>query len=194
MGADADADVVSLERIEFTDWRDVHAWARLPEACRYQPWGPNTEEQTRAFVRAAVEAWTHRPQGRFAFVARRHGAVVGMGELRIRSVPQRQGEISYIVHPRAWGAGTGTAIGRGLLRHGFETLGLHRIHATCDPRNLASARVLRKLGMTWEGRHRQVALIRDGWRDSEVFGILEDEWPPRLPASPVRPPRPGRAS
>lgn len=54
--------------------------------------------------------------------------------------------------------------------------GLQRIYATCDPRNLASARILGKLGMTWEGRHRHTALIRDGWRDSDVFSILEDEW------------------
>ncbi|MFE1415274.1 hypothetical protein ACIGFK_02705 [Streptomyces sp. NPDC085524] len=30
--------------------------------------------------------------------------------------------------------------------------------------------------MTWEARHRHTALIRDGWRDSEMFSILEDEW------------------
>lgn len=70
----------------------------------------------------------------------------------------------------------GTAIGGELLTRGFGPLGLHRIHATCDPRNLASARVLAKLGMTHEGRHRHTALIRDGWRDSEVFSILDEEW------------------
>jgi RimJ/RimL family protein N-acetyltransferase len=167
---------VELKKIEFADWRDVHAWARLPDVCRFQPWGPNTEEQTRAFVCSAVEAWTHAPQRRFAYAARFEGAVVGMGEMHIRSFEQRQGEISYIVHPRMWGAGVGTAIGTQLLRQGFEALGLHRIHATCDPRNVASARVLRKLGMTWEGRQRHTALIRDGWRDSEMFSILKDEW------------------
>ncbi len=165
-----------MRRIELTDWRDVHAWACLPEACRFQLWGPNTEEQTHAFVVSAVEAWTRGPQSRFAFTARLAEAVVGMGELRIRNTEQCQGEIAYIVHPKMWGAGVGTAIGTGLLRHGFETLGLHRIYATCDPRNVASARVLRKLGMTLEGRLRHVALIRDGWRDSELFSILEYEW------------------
>ncbi|TDC62622.1 GNAT family N-acetyltransferase [Streptomyces hainanensis] len=91
---------VSLRRIELTDWRDVHSWACLPEACRFQPWGPNTEEQTRAFVLSAVEGWAHRPQRRFAFVARYGGAVVGMGELRVRSVEHRQGELAYVVHPK----------------------------------------------------------------------------------------------
>ncbi|MGW2162047.1 hypothetical protein [Nonomuraea sp. NPDC001699] len=36
--------------------------------------------------------------------------------------------------------------------------------------------MLSKLGMTWEGRHRHTALIRAGWRDSELFSIIEDEW------------------
>ena len=53
---------------------------------------------------------------------------------------------------------------------------MHRIYATCDPRNVASSRVLGKLGMTREGRLRHTSLIRDGWRDSDVFSILDDEW------------------
>ncbi|MFB6877881.1 GNAT family N-acetyltransferase [Streptomyces sp. NPDC056323] len=80
------------------------------------------------------------------------------------------------MHPRVWGRGVVTVIGRELLGRGFGLIGLHRIHATCDPRNVASARVLGKLGMTHEGRHRHTALIRDGWRDSEVFSILDQEW------------------
>ncbi|MER6399448.1 GNAT family protein [Kitasatospora sp. NPDC001603] len=55
-----------------------------------------------------------------------------MGELGIRNRRHRQGEIAYIVHPRAWGRGVGTAIGRELLSRGFGELGLHRIYASCD--------------------------------------------------------------
>jgi [ribosomal protein S5]-alanine N-acetyltransferase len=80
------------------------------------------------------------------------------------------------VHPRLWGRGVGTATGRALVRIGFEELGLHRIVGTCDPRNLASAAVLRKVGLTYEGHLRHTQLIRDGWRDSLTFSILEDEW------------------
>ncbi|QHY94419.1 Spermidine N(1)-acetyltransferase [Streptomyces sp. S4.7] len=167
---------VTLDRIALDDWRDVHSWARLAEACRFQPWGPNTEDQTRDFVKAAVEAWSHEPRQRFAHVVRFEGAVVGMGELRVRSHTYRQGEISYLVHPRVWGRGLGTEVGRSLLSLGFDQLGLHRIYATCDPRNLGSSRVLAKLGMTYEGHHRHTAWIRDGWRDSLMFGILEEEW------------------
>jgi RimJ/RimL family protein N-acetyltransferase len=53
---------------------------------------------------------------------------------------------------------------------------LHRIFATCDPRNTASAHVLQKVGMRLEGRLRDTMLIRDGWRDSLVYSVLEHEW------------------
>ncbi|MFC9295019.1 GNAT family N-acetyltransferase [Streptomyces sp. NPDC057011] len=174
---------VTLGRIELADWWAVHSWASLDEVCRFQTWGPNSEEQTCEFVTTAVEAWSHIPQNRFAYVARVGGDAVGMGELHVRSRGQRQGEITYAVHPRVWGQGVGTAIARELLARGFEDLGLHRVYATCDPRNRGSARVLSKLGMTREGRLRHTALIRDGWRDSDIFGILEHEWRAVTPLS-----------
>ncbi|MGW1503384.1 GNAT family N-acetyltransferase [Streptomyces mirabilis] len=88
---------------------------------------------------------------------------------------QRQGEVTYIVHPQVWRQGIGTEIGRQLLSRGFSELGLHRIYATCDPRNTGSSRVLAKLGVTQEGRLRHIQLIRDGWRGSLIFSILEEE-------------------
>ncbi|MFG2540125.1 GNAT family N-acetyltransferase [Streptomyces sp. NPDC048511] len=169
---------IALNKIAWEDWPAVHAWARLPEACRHQPWGPNTEAQTQDFVDSAVKAWSDTPQRRFPYIAHVGRETVGMGELHVRSHKQRQGEISYIVHPRLWGQGIGTEIARQLLAHGFGELGLHRIHATCDPRNLSSSRILSKIGMTQEGRLRHTALLHDGWRDSMIFSSLEGEWHP----------------
>ena len=59
---------------------------------------------------------------------------------------------------------------------GFGTLELHRIFATCDVRNVASARVLEKVGMRREGHLREDSCMRGQWRDSYVYGILEHEW------------------
>ncbi|NNN34200.1 GNAT family N-acetyltransferase [Streptomyces sp. S3(2020)] len=167
---------VTLRELVVGDCPAVHAFASLPEACRYQAWGPNTAEQTRDFAQGAVAARSQSPRTRFVYAACLDGELVGIGELKVRSLTHRQGEISYLVHPRVWGRGVGTAIGAELLDRGFTLTGLHRIYATCDPRNVASARVLGRLGMTHEGRHRHTTRIRDGWRDSEVFSILDQEW------------------
>jgi RimJ/RimL family protein N-acetyltransferase len=169
-------ETVTLRRIEPADWPAVHTWGRLPEFCRFQPWGPDSEEDSRAFVAAAAAAWSDQPQTRYAYLACLDGRPIGTGEVRIRNARHRHGEIAYGLHPAEWGRGHGTAIGRELLRVGFEQVGLHRISGTCDPRNLGSARILEKLGMTYEGRMRQTLLIRDGWRDSQLYSILEHEW------------------
>lgn len=169
---------VELRRIQPSDQEAVHDWARLPESCRYQAWGPNSVEQTRDFVNRSVTAWTADPVRDRMYVAVVDGEVVGSGALHIRDRAHGQGEITYLVHPRRWGRGLGTATARELLRIGFAEQGLHRIVGTCDPRNGGSATILRRVGMTYEGRSRHTMRVGDGWRDSDLYSILEPEWEP----------------
>ena len=161
--------VLTLRRLTVADTDAVHEWARLPESCRYQAWGPNTYQQTQAFVRDAVAA----PAGRMVFAVVVDGEVVGSAELNLRG--PSTAEIAYGVHPGRWGQGIATATARELVRLGFDEYGRHRVFGTCDPRNLASAAVLRKAGMRYEGRMRGTAYIRDGWRDSDLYAVLADD-------------------
>jgi RimJ/RimL family protein N-acetyltransferase len=165
--------VVQLRQLRNADWEAVHEWARREDVCRYQAWGPNSAEQTRSFVQAAVAAWSQRPQTRFVYAITLDSRVVGNAELRLHS--HRQGEIAYTVNPELWGRGIATEAAGHLLVIGFTTNRLHRIFGTCDPRNRASGRVLTKVGMTYEGRMREALLIRDGWRDSDLYAALETD-------------------
>lgn len=60
-------------------------------------------------------------------------------------------EILYGVSPSEWGKGLATEISQAMLRHGFETVGLTRVLGVADAENVASRRVLEKIGMTLEG-------------------------------------------
>jgi len=164
---------IQLRPLTMADWKAVHEWARREDACRYQAWGPNTPEQTRAFVESVVAAWQQSPPIRLSYAITLDARVVGSAELRLYA--GRTGEITYIVHPDFWGRGIATSAARELVGQGFTTHGLHRIFATCDPRNEASGRVLVKAGMTYEGRMRETLLIRDGWRDSDLYAVLETD-------------------
>jgi RimJ/RimL family protein N-acetyltransferase len=165
---------VRLRPLEIDDWTAVHDWARLLDSCRYQAWGPNTEAETQSYVREAARRWHQMPQTSFPHAVLAGDEVVGVADLHLRG--GGQGEIGYGIHPRLGGRGTGTRAARLLLRTAFEEHRLHRVYATCDPRNLASSRVLVKIGMRHEGRLRETVLIRDGWRDSDLYAILEQEW------------------
>nr|WP_239062660.1 GNAT family N-acetyltransferase [Streptomyces sp. SID13031] len=167
------------------DWPRIHEWVSLEESCRYQPWGPNTEPETEAFVATAIASAGVEPRTRYAFVATHpYTGVLGIGELNVRHAAWKRGEISYAVHTDHWGQGVASEIARILLQLGFEKLGLERIEATCDPRNSASAAVLKRIGMTCEGTLRRTVLIRTGWRDSKMHSLIRPEWTP--PGGPPR--------
>ncbi|GAA0571086.1 GNAT family protein [Paractinoplanes ferrugineus] len=167
-------DDVRLRPIEFSDWRAVHGWAKLIDSCRYQGWGPNTEAETESYVRESAALWHSLPQTSFPQAVLAGSTVIGIADLHLRG--SAQAEIGYGIHPARWGRGAATAAARELLRQAFTEHNLHRVYATCDPRNAGSARVLTKIGMTYEGRMRETVLIRDGWRDSDLHAILEQEW------------------
>ena len=59
-----------------------------------------------------------------------------------------------------------------VLVFGFDDLKLHRIEAGCAVDNLGSIHTLEKVGMTREGRKRQVLSLEDGWSDNFEYAIL----------------------
>lgn len=172
---------LSNERLllrEFTtsDWIGVHTYASQEIVCRYQPWGPNTEKDSQHFVNQAIKDSAQHPRTRFVFAIIYDEILIGAGEFNIRDFTNKVGEIGYIVNPDYWGKGIATEVATLLIDFGFGELKLHRIYATCDPRNIGSSRVLEKVGMTKEGRLREGLLMKDGWRDSSLYSVLEHEW------------------
>lgn len=79
--------------------------------------------------------------------------VIGFGGFRVfGEAPNRKKELMYGMAPPSWGRGYATELAQALLRYGFETLGEERIYARTDPPNVASMRVMEKVGMTCIGR------------------------------------------
>ncbi len=103
--------------------------------------------------------------------------VIGEAILHVRNLRWRQGEIGWGVNSDRTGRGLATEIGTAMLHLGFNRLGLHRIYAQCQTENLASRRVMAKLGMRQEGVLRQNVLARGSWWSSVQCSILSGERP-----------------
>lgn len=147
-------DRLVLRDITPEDADAVHAYASDPEVTRFMVWGPNTLEDTSAFLKEQLEALAapERTVYNKMVVHAATGRVIGAVELRLLSVVHRRGEFGYVFRRDEWGQGYATEAARALVGFGFERLGLERIQATCDPANQASARVLQKAGLQLEGR------------------------------------------
>jgi RimJ/RimL family protein N-acetyltransferase len=111
----------------------------------------------------------------FAIIDRESSALAGSISLTPEPAHGRA-ELGYWIAKQFWGRGYATEASRALIAFGFESLGLNKIHAAVFIKNPASDRVIRKIGMQWEGRLREHDLKWDVYEDIDVYGILRSEW------------------
>ena len=166
-----------LRDIQDDDIPCLRAIAMRDEVARFQPWGPDTPDQVDAYFAMARRAASAQPRSDFilAAVLAASDQVIGYGSLSILEPPSAA-ELGYFLDPAFWGQGFGTEIAETLVRLAFERLELDEVRATTDPRNLASQRMLDKLGMRRAGYTRNSMLLRDGWRDSIAFALTAQVW------------------
>jgi RimJ/RimL family protein N-acetyltransferase len=150
------------------------------------PWGPNTESDTKAFIKRTVKYRTSKPRTQYEFAVTLRGTGELIGGIGIGKRPQQPeiGIIGYCLSKAYWDKGYCTEAVRALLELGFTRLALHKISALCDPENIASIRVLEKAGMKLEGRLRENVAMRGKWVDETLYSILEREWNPNRRTSP----------
>jgi RimJ/RimL family protein N-acetyltransferase len=165
------------DRLVLRDYRGddldaVQVYASDLEVCRFMEWGPNTPDDTRAFLETVVASAREQPRSAYELAITREGEVIGGVGLRVDSVAHQRGNVGWVVRRDAWGQGYATEAARALIGFGVTSLGLHRVEATCEPANLASVRVMAKLGMSREGHLRDHMLVRGRWRDSLLHAYL----------------------
>jgi len=161
------------------DWQAAHAMLSDPEVIRYVPAGTCSEEETREHIQSLIKGHEDNPpRYNLAVVLRSEGACIGICFLAVgsRDDEPRQADLGFLLSRRYWGQGYATEAARAVLAYGFRDLGLHRVFATCRPANVASSRVLEKLGMRREGHLRQHRRIKGAWHDSLLYAILDHEW------------------
>jgi RimJ/RimL family protein N-acetyltransferase len=88
----------------------------------------------------------------------------------------RTAEIGYTLAPAARGRGAATEAAAALVSHLFEVMGVHRIQAAIHPENFASAMVLERLGLHYEGTARHAYWVGDECTDDVRFGMLRADW------------------
>lgn len=130
-----------------------------------------------------LERWESWGVGFFSVERREDGLVLGRsGFLRwdpeTWQVGGSETELGWLIAREHWGHGYATEAAHALLRWAFDTLDLNRVQAEADTRNVASARVLEKLGFVREGTLREDCVVNGDVSDSWVYGLLRREWRP----------------
>ena len=168
---------LALRRYTYDDIPDVLAFASQPSVAKVLPERiPATEEGVRKYINQQNSYQPFEKDKVFELAVERQedGRVIGLLGLICRD--PGQGEIGWALGVEYRGQGYATEAARALMDYGFNALGLHRIHADTNSDNLASWRIMERLGMRREAVLRD-SVYEDGqWLDRVIYGMLADEW------------------
>jgi ribosomal-protein-alanine N-acetyltransferase len=111
----------------------------------------------------------------YAVTERGTGLLIGSVALHLEA-RHRRGELGYWFGKDYWGRGYCPEAVREVLDCAFQVLGLHKVTASHAAPNVASGRVLEKVGMAREGYLREHVQKDERYADVVLYGLLREEW------------------
>lgn len=136
---------------------------------------PYPDGAAEEFIRLVTDGYVLGKAAVFAIAPRDTAHLIGCCGLHPEDDHGRA-ELGYWVGVPWWNLGYATEAAEAVVGWGFRERDLHRIFAGCFARNPASARVLEKLGFTFEGRAREHFRKWEVYEDVLHYGLLRSEW------------------
>jgi [ribosomal protein S5]-alanine N-acetyltransferase len=150
-------------------------YAQDAEVTKYVSWRAHrNQDETRAFLESCLEAMASCKS--FHWVIARKGDERLLGMIGARVDGQRW-ELGYVLARPYWGRGYMTEAVKALAGWALKQPEIYRVWAVCDVDNLASARVMEKVGMEREGVLRRWSIhpnVGDAPRDSYCYSIIKE--------------------
>lgn len=158
---------------------DITAFTRYrndPAIARYQDWPlPYTRDHAHELVDEMESIGEPRPGSWAQLAMERDGTLVGDFAVWI-DASEELAMIGYTVATEHQGHAYAVEAAEAVIDWLFAATTVHRVAATIDPRNMASARVLERCGFEYVGTARSAAFARDEWTDDARFSLLESDW------------------
>jgi RimJ/RimL family protein N-acetyltransferase len=147
---------VETERLLLRCWRpdDLDRLAEIfsNEAVWRYPFRRGwSRDETRDFLNRKIDEWRHRGWSQWAVEIKSESQLIGfLGLAPPEFLPEVMPtvEVGWRLDPAWWGRGLATEGGRAALNYAFETLNLDEVVSIYEPENIASGRVMERLGMS----------------------------------------------
>jgi [ribosomal protein S5]-alanine N-acetyltransferase len=166
-----------LRKMTLGDAAAVFAYASDPEVTRYVLWETHRSvEDSRAFLELTERKYEGGGEPDWGMVYKGDGRFVGTCGFVGWSREHARAEMGYVLNRRYRGRGLVPEAVRAMIAFGFEKMDLNRVEARCVAENIASARVMEKAGMTYEGTLRQREFLKGAYRDMKLYAILRGEY------------------
>jgi RimJ/RimL family protein N-acetyltransferase len=161
-----------LRPIDVADWPAILQYMGDPVVTRWLPEGRLDAAHAQAF------AQKHAGRSPRAVAVTERASDQLIGHMNFHPwFGRATHEVGWTISPAHQGRGYATEAASALMDFAFRTLRRHRVIATCQPENIASWRIMEKLGMRREAHFRQGLYQETGeWWDEYFYALLADEY------------------
>ena len=166
-----------LRRMYVSDARDMFEYASLPAVTRYLTWEEHTTyAYTQGYLAHIQELYRKGEGYDWAVVWKEEKKMIGTCGFTSFDTANGGAEVGYVLNPAYWGRGIAAEALWRVMQYAFEQLGLHRLQARCMEGNAASARVMEKCHMRYEGTFCEYMLIKGHYTTVTQYAILDSEY------------------
>ena len=166
-----------IRLLRLADAESIFEYAQDPEVTRFVAFETHSNiEVSRAFINKALDSYEKFEPCALAIDLKSESKLIGSIGYHNWKEKDRCIEIGYALSKPYWGLGIISEATQELIHKLFIDSDLVRIEARCDARHVASARVMEKIGMQFEGILRKQLFSKGEQCDMMIYSILRDEW------------------
>ncbi|HDX9580413.1 TPA: GNAT family N-acetyltransferase [Bacillus pseudomycoides] len=166
-----------LRPLTIQDADDVFEYASNPEIATYTVWySHETLEDSQIFVQSILDQYEKGEMATYGIELKNEKKIIGTCGFIDYEENHHKAELAYALSPNYWGQGFATEAAKACIRDGFERLLLNRIEARCHASNAQSERVMKRLGMQYEGTMRKDMFVKGSYRDTKIYSILREDY------------------
>ncbi len=162
------------------DQDSIYQVMKDKEMSEYTPGEPwESIEDAEEFIKQALwlyelDHYTFRHF--FAITGRLSGEIIGFCGVGGIGYDRGENEIFYSIGKAYWGKGYATEAASVLLKYAFEQLGLYHIIGVVHPDNIASRKVMEKIGLKKAGVISGLPAEHDFFNGEYLYALSKDEY------------------
>jgi ribosomal-protein-alanine N-acetyltransferase len=164
-----------LRKILPDDAEMVYLWMSDPDVCKYERWSPHQNiGYTRGYIVEVFDGY--KSELTYQWGIQLGDELIGSVSIVNTNDYDQKAVLGYCLAKKYWSKGYATEAVSAVIHYMLFEVGLNRIEATHSVNNIASGRVLQKIGMVLEGFAKEYYFCNDGLQDSNLYAITRKDY------------------
>lgn len=151
-----------------------------PDMVKFMTFNPpqRIEETMKFFEETQIHTKKEKLVRWGIFLQERLVGIISLEDItrNIRACRMDVAEMGYWLNPEFHGQGIMTEVGKAVLEFGFNQLNLHKVKISHISENIASQRVIEKLGFRFVGEKKEDVFRFEKWWNKKIYEIIIDEF------------------